>query len=275
MTVKVSGCLGAIIGDIVGSPYEFDQNNCKSEDFPLYSRRSYATDDSVMTLAVAEAMIRTRDGDAEAARAACVESMAEWGKRYPYAGYGTMFSRWFDDRKPYGSYGNGSAMRVSSVGWLFDDLDIVLERAAISSAVSHDHPEGIKGAQATAAAIFLTRKGMGKDELRRYITERFEYDLTRTCDEIRPTYKFVETCQETVPEALTAYFEGESFEGVLRKAVSLGGDSDTLTAIAASVAGAAHDVPDSILDGALARLDDHQLASARAYVDAVREVLKL
>ncbi len=247
--------MGAIIGDIVGSPYEFDRGD-KSEDFPLFSETSAPTDDSVLTLAVAEGLVSAAGQGLEAARESVIESMVLWGHAYPYAGYGARFRGWLDDPVPYGSFGNGSAMRVSSVGWLFDTMDDVLAYAGMTAAVSHDHPEGVKGAQATAAAIFLTRTGMEKEDLKSFIQSTFDYDLNRTLAEIRPTYRHVETCQWTVPEAITAYLEGGTFEDVLRKAVSLGGDSDTLTAIAASIAEARYPVPEWIFSEAHARMDD-------------------
>lgn len=260
--------VGAIIGDIVGSPYEFDRGD-KTETFPLFSAASTPTDDSIMTLAVAEGLIAAQGKSLDAVQAAVIDSMLSWGMAYPYAGYGTRFRDWFRDQKPYGSYGNGSAMRVSSVAWLCSTLDEVLTYAKLTAAVSHNHPEGIKGAQATAAAIFLTRRGMEKAKLRTYLEQTFHYDLRRALAEIRPTYHHVETCQQTVPEAITAYLEGTSFEDVLRKAVSLGGDCDTLTAIAASIAEARYPVPGWIQSEALARLDSKMRTALDAYQEAL------
>ena len=239
---------GAILGDIIGSPYEFDRGN-KSKDFPLFSRNSKFTDDSVMTLAVADAFlpIAPNTDDAEIRRR-LVRSMQTYGRKYPYAGYGGMFRRWLKDSKPqpYGSYGNGSAMRVSSAGWLFDNLETVRHMARLSAEVTHNHPEGIKGAEATASAIYLARTGSTKAEIKAYIEANFHYDLSRTCDKIRPAYRHVESCQETVPEAITAFLEGESFEDVIRTAVSMGGDCDTLTAIAGSIAEGFYGVPEEL-----------------------------
>ena len=174
-----------------------------------------------------------------------IDSMQKWGHRYPDAGYGVRFSRWLESRdpQPYNSFGNGSAMRVSPVAWLFDDLQTVRRMARLSADVTHNHPEGIKGAEETAAAIYLGRTGHSKEEIRSYMETEFGYDLSRTCDQIRPTYRHVESCQETVPEAITAFLEGESFEDVIRTAVSLGGDCDTLTCIAGSIAEAFYGVP--------------------------------
>ena len=236
---------GAILGDIIGSPYEFDMGN-KSKDFPLFSPKSQFTDDTVMTIAVASAFLKIpEDAADEAIRWEVARHMQALGQRYPYAGYGGMFRRWLgeEDPKPYGSYGNGSAMRVSSVAWLYDDLETVRRMARLSAEVTHNHPEGIKGAEATASAIFLARTGSTKAQIKAYIEENFHYDLSRTCDEIRPGYHHVESCQETVPEAITAFLEGESFEDVIRTAVSLGGDCDTLTCIAGSIAEGFYGVP--------------------------------
>ena len=235
---------GAILGDIIGAPYEFDMGD-KSKDFPLFSKGTEFTDDTVMTIAVAEALLDTLGSSDEIIIEALVQSMQKWGRKYPNAGYGCMFSQWLitPDPQPYGSYGNGSAMRVSSAGWLFDDIDTTRHIAALTAMVTHNHSEGIKGAQATASAIFLARKGSSKAEIKSYIEKEFGYDLSRTCDEIRPTYHHVETCQETVPEAITAFLEGTDFEDVIRTAVSLGGDCDTLTCIAGGMAEAYYGVP--------------------------------
>lgn len=269
--LKQKAGIGAIIGDIVGSPYEFTRNNIKTEHFPLFSARSEFTDDTVMTLAVASAFSETLGESREAARDALIEKMTRFGKLFPEAGYGQKFFFWLARPVPYGSWGNGSAMRVSSVGWLYDTLEDVLDYAELSASVSHNHPEGIKGAQAVAAAIFLTRAGMSKEDLRAWISGTFGYDLTRSLADIRPGYVHVESCQKTVPEAITAYLEGDSFEDVLRKAVSLGGDSDTLTAIAASIAEARYDVPEEIERQALERLDSTLLTALNEYTAAIRK----
>jgi len=240
--------IGAILGDIIGSPYEFDQGD-KTKDFPLFSKNSQFTDDTVMTVAVAEALLSIdRDADTKTIRQAITASMQKWGWEYPRAGYGSRFRYWLlaDNPQPYNSWGNGSAMRVSSVGWMYDSLARTLEVAKATAEVSHNHPEGIKGAQATAATIYLARNGSDKESIRKYITESFGYDLTRTCDEIRPDYYHVESCQETVPEAIIAFLEGESFEDVIRTAVSLGGDCDTLTCIAGSIAEAFYGIPEEL-----------------------------
>ena len=238
---------GAILGDMIGAPYEFDRSP-KVKEFPLFSRGTQFTDDSVMTIAVADALMGTMNESDDAVRAALVKSMQDWGHRYPYAGYGGMFSRWLeaDDPTAYGSFGNGSAMRASAAGWLSDTIEGTRHLARLSAEVTHNHPEGIKGAEATASAIFMARNGNSKDAIRDYIIREFGYDLSRTCDEIRPTYHHVETCQQTVPEAITAFLEGTDFEDVIRTAVSLGGDCDTLTCIAGGIAEGFYGVPDDM-----------------------------
>lgn len=251
---------GAILGDMIGAPYEFDRGN-KSKDFPMFVKESQFTDDSVMTIAVAEALLNTPDAPDETRKAALVRSMQTWGKKYPYAGYGGRFRGWLSSKhpEPYGSYGNGSAMRVSSAGWLYGSLDETRRLARLTAEVTHNHPEGVKGAEATASAIYLARTGADKDTIRKYVTDEFRYDLSRTCDEIRPTYRHVESCQKTVPEALTAFLEGVDFEDVIRTAVSLGGDCDTLTCIAGSVAEAFYGVPAPYVTECRARLPKEML----------------
>ena len=241
---------GAILGDIIGSPYEFDSHNIKTKEFELFSERSEFTDDSIMTLAVADAVMRAgRDASDEALKEALVTSMQTIGRRYPFAGYGMKFSAWLydDEPKPYNSFGNGSAMRVSAIPWLIqDDFARMLHVARLSAEVTHNHPEGIKGAVSVAAAIFLAIHGKDKETIKKHVTGAYKYDLSRTCDQIRPDYHHVESCQETVPEAMTAFLEGKDFEDVIRTAVSLGGDSDTLTCIAGSMAEAFFGVPEDL-----------------------------
>ena len=252
---------GAMLGDIIGSPYEFDQGN-KTKDFPLFSQYCEFTDDTVMTLAVADVLMDVKPEDTDdAIRRELVVSMRVMARAYPDRGYGIRFQRWLGslNPKPYGSCGNGSAMRVASAGWLFGDMDTVRRMARLSADVTHDHPEGIKGAEATAAAIFLARTGSTKAQIRAYIEENFRYDLSRTCDQIRPGYHHVETCQETVPEAIIAFLEGESFEDVIRTAVSLGGDCDTLTCIAGSIAEAFYGVPEELKEQCRSRLPEDLL----------------
>ena len=252
---------GALLSDMIGAPYEFDRGN-KTKEFPLFCEYSHFTDDSVMTIAVADALLDSQFLDDAAVGDALIRSMRKWGKRYPNAGYGQRFYHWLDAGRPepYGSYGNGSAMRVSSAGWLFDTLTETRHMARLTAEVTHNHPEGIKGAEATASAIFLARTGHGKEEIRDYIVSEFGYDLSRTCDQIRPGYTHNESCQKTVPEAITAFLEGTDFEDVIRTAVSLGGDCDTLTCIAGSIAEAFYGVPATLEAECRSRLPEDMLS---------------
>jgi len=219
--------LGAIAGDIIGSVFE--ARPIKTKDFPLFRPRSTFTDDTVLTLAVARAILD--DGDYR-------QAFLDLGRRYPHAGYGESFARWLraPDPQPYGSWGNGAAMRVSPVGFAFHTEAEVLAAAARSAAVTHDHPEGIKGAQATALAVFLARTTRDKALIRRELGARFGYDLTRTVEAIRPTYRFDVSCQGSVPEAVISFLDSRSWEDAVRSAVSLGGDSDTLACITGGIA---------------------------------------
>ncbi len=251
---------GALLGDMIGAPYEFDRGS-KTKEFPLFGRGTEFTDDSVMTVAVTEALLDALpDAADEWTERRLVNSMRAWGRKYPNAGYGGRFYLWLrlKDPQPYGSYGNGSAMRVSTAGWLYDTLEKTEHMAELTAKVTHNHPEGIKGAVVTAGCIFLARTGAGKDEIRTYAIEK-GYDLSRTCDEIRPGYHHVESCQKTVPEAVTAFLEGTDFEDVIRTAVSLGGDCDTLTCIAGSIAEAFYGVPDEMKKECRKRLPDDML----------------
>lgn len=219
--------LGAAAGDVIGSPYE--HYAVRRPDFPLFGHQSVFTDDTVLTVAVADAIL---NGETYAHR------ILTYARRFPQAGYGSAFKEWMlaDHPRPYGSYGNGSAMRVSPVGWAFDSLEAVLAAAERSAAVTHNHPEGIKGAQAVAAAIFLARTGSNKDEIRREITRLFGYDLSRSLEEIKTTYKWDVTCQKSVPESIIAFLESTDFESAVRNAILLAGDADTMAAIAGSIA---------------------------------------
>ena len=238
---------GAILGDIIGSPYEFDQGD-KTKEFPLFCERSHYTDDSVMTIAVGEALLDTQYAiDDDKIKEAVINSMQKWGHKYPNAGYGVRFYDWLaaENPRPYGSWGNGSAMRVSSAGWLYNSLEETERIAEITAEVTHNHPEGIKGAVTTAGCIFLARNRKTKEEIKAY-AESKGYNLDRTCDEIRPIYHHIESCQETVPEAITAFLESTDFEDCIRTAVSLGGDCDTLTCIATSIAEAFYGLPEAL-----------------------------
>lgn len=260
---------GAILGDMIGAPYEFDRGK-KTKDFPLFVTTSQFTDDTVMTIAVAEALLGVAvDASDSAICDRLVSSMRRWGRKYPYAGYGGRFSGWLrsKDPHPYGSYGNGSAMRVSAAGWLYPTLEETRRIARLTAEVTHNHPEGIKGAEATASAIFLSRNGGSKEEIKEYIVREFGYDLSRTCDEIRPAYRHFESCQKTVPEAITAFLEGNDFEDVIRTAVSIGGDCDTLTCIAGGIAEAFYGVPEEMAAECRKRLPADMLAVLNQFTE--------
>ena len=255
--------LGAIIGDIVGSIYEFD--NIKTKDFNLFTNEMFFTDDTVMTIAIADAI--TNGGQHEN----FIQSMKKWGCNYIDKSYGSSFRRWLklDIAEPYNSWGNGSAMRVSPCGWVaklsepFEEgLKLTEDLAKKSAEVTHNHPEGIKGAQATAAAIFFMRHGKSKNaieeyknKLKDYIKNKYQYDLNFTLNEIRPSYAFNESCQKTVPQAIVSFLESENFEDAIRNAISIGGDSDTLAAITGSIAEAAYGIPEDIKEKAINYLD--------------------
>ena len=260
-------CLGAIIGDTVGSVYEFD--NIKTTDFqPLFDRRAEYTDDTIMTIAVVDWLVNT-----DRSQAALEERLVDWAEHNPcpMGGYGGGFSTWlfqpqmlhdfngqpFEDgkRHPYNSYGNGSAMRASACGWAAKSLEEALDLGKRSAEITHNHPEGIKGAQATAVAIFMARQGETKEAIRTYIEQTFGYDLKHTCDEIRPYYDWESSCQGTVPPAFLAFFDSHDFEESIRLAVSLGGDSDTLACITGGIAQAYYkDIPDEIIEQMRMRL---------------------
>ena len=268
--------LGAIIGDIVGSVYEW--HNIKTKDFPLFREDCFFTDDTVMTLAVAEGILNGGTADH------FIDAMKKYGRMYPNSGYGGNFYRWIfsGDRNPYNSFGNGSAMRVSPCGWITDCgvtartgmwHSEVRHIAELSAAVTHNHPEGIKGALATADAIFLCRYYFGgyygdhgkasknnpeeyKRRIKEHIENEYGYDLSRTLDEIRPTYRFDVSCQGTVPPAIIAFLESKDFEDAIRNAISLGGDSDTLAAITGGIAEAAYGIPEWIQEKAISYLDE-------------------
>ena len=249
--------LGAIIGDIIGSPYEAQEKNIKNKDFPLFSSRSKVTDDSVLTCAVAEAFLaHLKTPKLIDLRHALIDNLKEFGNCFQNVPYGKTFRRWMSDyldKKPYNSFSNGSAMRVSSVGWLFDSLEKVEEMAKISAEVTHNHPEGIKGAQAVAAAIFLARTTQDKDKIRAYINEKY-YKLDFTIDGIRDSYIGSLECALSVPQAIEAFLESSDFEDSIRTAVSLGGDSDTIAAMTGSIAEAFYGIPDKIRENGINKI---------------------
>lgn len=264
---------GAILGDIIGSPFEFDRGD-KTKDFKLFSRRSHFTDDSVMTLAVCEALLKVgQDATVKEIEDTVISSMQSWGRRYPRAGYGGYFRRWLTARhpEPYNSFGNGSAMRVSAVGWLYDSLEKTRTVAKATANVTHNHPEGIKGAEATASAIFMARNGSSKEEIKKYIENEFHYDLNRTLDEIRPNFHMDETCQKTVPEAIIAFLEARAFEDAIRNAVSLGGDTDTLGAITGSIAEAYFGISETLISECRNRINKDMRDVVDAFYSFVRK----
>ncbi|MDO4500475.1 MAG: ADP-ribosylglycohydrolase family protein [Erysipelotrichaceae bacterium] len=228
---------GAILGDIVGSRFEFDRGG-KTKDFEFITEECTITDDTVMTIAVAEALMKVADEDDETIKKELINSMKKWGHKYPYAGYGYRFCHWLfsNDSHPYNSYGNGSAMRVSSAGWLYDSLERTRHVARLTAEVTHNHPEGIKGADCTAAVIYLGRTGHSKEEIKDFVIKEYGYDFSLTLDEMRERHAHVETCMDSLPKALRSFFDGESVEDAIRNAVSLGGDTDTLAAIAGAMA---------------------------------------
>jgi len=235
--------IGAIAGDIIGSVYEW--HNVKTTDFALFSPRSKFTDDSVLTLATMDALNNRYD---------YTKAYQTFARNYPHRGYGGSFRSWIhaDNPQPYNSWGNGSAMRVSPVGWYSESIEQVLSEAKRSAKVTHNHPEGIKGAQATAAAVFMARSGKSKAEIKNFITDTFQYDLDRTLDDIRPDYEFDVSCQGSVPEAIIAFLESSDYENAIRLAISIGGDSDTIACITGGIAEAFYqDIPDYIRDKVL------------------------
>lgn len=264
---------GAILGDIIGSPFEFDRGD-KTKDFKLFSRRSHFTDDSVMTLAVCEALLKVgQDATVKEIEDAVITSMQSWGRRYPHEGYGGYFRCWLTARhpEPYNSFGNGSAMRVSAAGWLYDSLEKTRVVAKATANVTHNHPEGIKGAEATASAIFMARNGSSKEEIKKYIENEFHYDLNRTLDEIRPSFHMDETCQKTVPEAIIAFLEARDFEDAIRNAVSLGGDTDTLGAITGSIAEAYFGISETLISECRNRINKDMRDVVDAFYSFVRK----
>ena len=240
--------IGAIAGDIIGSVYEW--NRIKTKEFPLFSPRCFFTDDSVLTIALADTILTGVDYG---------KKMKEYYRRYSNAGYGGRFHSWAQskDSQPYNSWGNGAAMRISPVGFAFDSLELVLEKAEVFTAITHNHPEGIKGGQATAAAIYLARTGKTKLDIKDYVETTFGYNLSQTLDEIRPNYRFSASSQKTVPQAIIAFLESTDYEDAIRNAISLGGDSDTLACITGGIAEAFYGgVPDFIRNKVMGILDD-------------------
>lgn len=257
--------LGAIIGDIVGSRFEWD--NCRSKEFEFFNYKCFPTDDSIMTLALAQAIIISKPDYSDLSKKA-VECMQTIGREYPRCGYGGHFNEWIfsNDPQPYNSYGNGAAMRVSAAGFAANSLEEAKMLSRKITEVSHNHPEGIKGAEATTVAIYMARTGSNILEIKDYIDKNY-YPMDFTLDEIRPTYQFNVTCQMTVPQALMAFFESTSFEDAIRNAISIGGDSDTVAAICGGVAEAYYGVPSDIRKEALTFLDENLLKLLALFED--------
>lgn len=260
---------GAIIGDVVGSRFEFDRGG-KTKKFKLFTVGSTFTDDTMMTIAVAWALkeLPTSAHEADVKKCA-IKYMQIFGRMCPNAGYGASFIKWLYDKnpKPYGSWGNGSAMRTSAVGWRYDSLERTRQVAKWIAEVSHNHPEGVKGADCTASVIYLGRTGKSKEEIRRFVEDNFDYDLTESLDSMRARHKHIESCQDSMPKALVSFFEGKDFEDVIRNAVSLGGDTDTLGAIAGGMAEAYYGIPEHIKKGCMECLP-------RPIIDWIRDVEK-
>lgn len=253
---------GAIFGDIIGSRFEFDRGG-KTKEFTLFTPEDQFTDDTVMTVAVCEGLLDAgRYASTETIKEPVTRSMQRWGRQYPDAGYGGRFWFWLfggGTPRPYGSYGNGSAMRVSAAGHLYETLERTREVARATAEVTHNHPEGIKGAECTAAVIFLAANGTPKERIKEYVVKEFGYDLTPTLEELRERHRHVETCMDSLPKALVAFFSGDSYEEVVRNAVSLGGDTDTLGAIAGAMAEGRYGVPKDIADRGLQYLPEDML----------------
>jgi ADP-ribosylglycohydrolase len=262
--------IGSIIGDIVGSRFEF--HNHRSTKFELFHEDSKFTDDTVCTIAVADWIIKSGEkGITSPARFASI--LQEWCKKNPYESYGASFIKWIDNLKPYNSYGNGAAMRISPVGDYFITKDDVIYYSDMATGVSHNHPEGIKGARAIAYAIWLARSGNTKAVIKQAIEESFNYDMNFTCDEIRETYKFNETCQGTVPQALVAFFESTDFESAIRLAVSIGGDSDTIACIVGGIAEAFYkDIPHDFIRETVIRLPEDMKSVLYEFYDIISVV---
>lgn len=250
--------IGAIIGDIIGSQFEmfnYTSKNMmfKDYDFIFFTDKCRPTDDTVLTIAVLDCVLNKKSYP---------ETFKEYAKKYPTAGYGGSFINWVDSEgfEPYNSYGNGSAMRVSPIGWLFDTLEEVLVEAEKSASATHNHPEGIKGAQATALCVLMARQKQSKDLIKSTIIDRFSYDLNRTLDEIRPTYEFSATCQVTVPESIIAFLESENYIDCIRKGISIGGDSDTIACISGGIAEAYYGmetIPEDVFNNAMSILNSY------------------
>jgi ADP-ribosylglycohydrolase len=263
--------IGAIIGDVIGSVYE--NQNTQTENFPLFSRFSRFTEDTILTVAIADAILHRKVHpipfvERKLNSELYMENLRAYARKFPNAGYGQLFDKWAlsSSRRGYRSYGNGSAMRVSPIGFAFSSLDQVLTEAKLSAQVTHNHPDGIKGAQAVASAVFLARNGRTKDEIRDFIQQRFNYDLRQRLKIIRVNYKFDSSCKGSVPQAIRAFLESTSFEDAIRKAISLGGDSDTLACMAGGISQAYYkNIPSALLAETNMLLDSSMKKVIRAF----------
>ena len=258
--------LGAIAGDIIGSIYETPLNNIRRKDFPLFKPQSHFTDDTVLTIAIADALLNNKS---------YTEQLKTYYRRYPNVGYGGNFKRWAasNQTKPYYSYGNGSAMRVSSVAYWFNDLETVEKEALKTAAVTHNHPEGIKGAQAIATAIFLARSGYNKDQIKAEIEDTFAYNFNSTVSELQRSYAFDVSCQGSVPQAIICFLEATDFEDAIRNAISIGGDSDTIACMTGGIAEAFYqEIPHPILREVSSRLDDHFIGIVQDFKAKYEEI---
>ena len=256
--------IGAIAGDIIGSVYE--TFGVRTKSFPLFKERSRFTDDTVLTIAIADCIINGKD---------YTSTLQEYARKYPNKKYGGMFLEWIlsDNPQPYDSYGNGSAMRVSPIGFFYDDLETVLKEAEKSAAITHNHAEGIKGAKAVASAIFLAKTGSSKEEIKNYITEYFGYDLNKRLDIIREDYTFDVTCEGSVPQSIIAFLESTDYEDAIRNAISLGGDSDTMACIAGGIAEAFYKkIPDEIVNETKKRLNKEFLEILEAFENKLKTI---
>ena len=264
---------GAILGDIIGSPFEFDRGD-KTKAFPLFSAESHFTDDSVLTAAIAEALLEAgKPPAAEKIHKLVIGKMRAWGLKYPDAGFSKPFKAWLisEDPRPYNARSNGSAMRVSAAGWLYGTLEETRTAARATAEVSHNHIEGMQGAESVATCIFLARNGASKDEIRSFVEKEFGYDLSVSCDEIRPGFHHMVACVETVPPAIRAFLEGRDFEDAVRTAASLGGDTDTIAAIAGSIAEAFFGIPEDLIAECKKRLPEDILAVTERFYAAIKK----
>lgn len=267
--------LGAILGDIIGSRFEFDRGG-KTKDFELFTDECCFTDDTVMTVAVAEALMDTEENEDYNFEKYLIRSMQKWGKKYPNAGYGASFYWWLKEEnpKPYGSYGNGSAMRVSPVGLWGFPINVTCGMAKKSAKVSHNHKEGLKGAECAALVMCLGRRGVSKEEIKGWI-ETYGYSYDQSLVELRKKHNHEETCMDSLPKALASFFQGNSYEDVIRNVVSLGGDTDTLAAIAGGMAEGFYEIPEEIIKEGMKYIPDDMKEVIKKYYEKRHDVRRI